>query len=276
MIGSVLKAGIKPFLPAAVRVRLKNWLKATSRDILGADLRLALSAQFISGAGIEIGALNQPLPVVGKARVRYVDRITVAEARRHLPELIGLPFVEPDILTDGEKLAGVPDRSQDFVIANHFVEHAQDPIDTLGNFVRVLMPGGILFLGLPDKRYTFDRDRPETPYEHLLEDHASGPEGSRNTHFEEWVRYVEGISEPQRVRTRVVELMDMGYSIHFHVWTPAGALEFFERTFKRLAISYEMLTMTLNPALCEVIFVFKIGDVSAIASSGGQLRQRPS
>jgi SAM-dependent methyltransferase len=259
MIVSLLKSGTKAVLPRGPRQKLKNWLKAFLWDTVGTDIRLALADQFIRGTGIEIGALNRPLPVGKQAQVRFVDRLTVADARRQYPELNGLPLVEPDILTDGETLAGFADRSQDFVIANHFVEHTQDPIGTLQNIARVLKPGGVLFMGLPDKRYTFDVHRPETPFEHLLHDHTAGPEGSRLGHYEEWVRLVEGLTAPEQVRVRTNELADMGYSIHFHVWTPVGAHQFVERTFKRIAIPYELLTMTLNPESSEMIFILRIG-----------------
>ena len=86
-----------------------------------------------------------------------------------------LPLVEPDIIDDGEKLTTLAPQSQDFVIASHFLEHCQDPIGTLKAIFRVIKPGGMLYLALPDKRYTFDRERPVTPLDHLWTDHRTGP-----------------------------------------------------------------------------------------------------
>jgi hypothetical protein len=48
------------------------------------------------------------------------------------------------------------------------------PTVALGNMIRVLRPGGVLYLAVPDKRYTFDADRPVTPTDHLLRDHREG------------------------------------------------------------------------------------------------------
>ena len=62
-----------------------------------------------------------------------------------------------------ESLATIPDGSQDFVIADHFIEHCQDPISALTIHFRVLKTGGILYMAVPDKRFTFDKDRPVTP-----------------------------------------------------------------------------------------------------------------
>ncbi len=53
----------------------------------------------------------------------------------------------------------------------------------------MLREGGILYLAAPDRRRTnFDRNRAETPLEHLLRDHEEGPGWSRAQHYEEWSR----------------------------------------------------------------------------------------
>lgn len=79
------------------------------------------------------------------------------------------------------------------MIANHFLEHCENPIKAFLNMLRVLRPGGILFLAVPDKRHTFDRDRPVTPLAHLVRDYEEGPGWSRKGHFEEWVRLVHKV-----------------------------------------------------------------------------------
>src|SRR5262249_20386798 len=153
------------------------------------NVRDRLSQEFVRGAGIEIGAMQNPLFVQPGVQVRYVDRWDVAELRRQvrdIPLLRDKPMVPVDILDEGATLATIPDESQDFVIANHFLEHVQDPIGTIKRHLQVLKPGGILFLGLPDRRVTFDRRRPVTPLEHLYRDHAEGPAWSFHEHVREW------------------------------------------------------------------------------------------
>jgi predicted SAM-dependent methyltransferase len=54
--------------------------------------------------------------------------------RKLYPELKSRKFIEPDIIDDGEKLSRIEDASQDFIIANHFLEHCEDPIGTVGAF----------------------------------------------------------------------------------------------------------------------------------------------
>jgi SAM-dependent methyltransferase len=148
--------------------------------------RDAIAARYLQGDGLEIGALHNPLPVPSGARVRCVDRMPVAELERHYPELRDKTLVPVDVIDDGERLGSVRDASVDFVIANHFLEHCQDPIGALGTMFRVVRPGGIVYLAVPDKRYTFDVDRDVTQPEHVLDDHRNSPEGSKRRHYEEW------------------------------------------------------------------------------------------
>jgi SAM-dependent methyltransferase len=182
--------------------------------------RVRLARRFLRGDGLEIGALHLPLPMPRDAHARYVDRMDEHRLVGEYPELEGHDLVHVDVVDDGERLSTVADASVDFVVANHFLEHAEDPIGTLAQHTRVLRPGGILFLANPDPRETFDRDRPLTTIEHLARDHREGPEVSRREHYDEWVRVVERAPEPE-VAARSAELRDASYSIHFHVWTPS-------------------------------------------------------
>ena len=202
-------------------------------------IRTTVAATFLRGEGIEIGALHQPLPLPGGAKATYVDRMRVADLRGHYPELADLPLIEPDVLDDGETLATFADASQDFVVANHFLEHCQNPIAALQTLLRVLKPDGVLFLAVPDKRFTFDVDRPATPIEHLIRDYTDGPEWSRHQHFEEWVRLVNKQPE-NRVDANVGYLMSIDYSIHFHVWRAVDLLEFMQTLHRFAAFELEL------------------------------------
>jgi hypothetical protein len=99
--------------------------------------REAIAASFLRGEGIEIGALHQPLHVPASARVKYVDRMTASELRRQYEELADAAFVETDIVDNGEQLTTIGDDTQDFVIANHFIEHCQNPIQAFQNLSRI-------------------------------------------------------------------------------------------------------------------------------------------
>ena len=113
--------------------------------------RSVIAETYLSGIGIEIGALHNPLKLPIRASAKYVDRLSVPDLRQQYPELASEELVEVDILADGERLETIEDSSQDFVVANHFVEHCQNPVGAVLNMLRVLKPAGILYLALPDK-----------------------------------------------------------------------------------------------------------------------------
>jgi SAM-dependent methyltransferase len=189
--------------------------------------RRRLAFRHLRGSGLEIGALDKPLMLPRGARARYVDRYGVAELRAHYPELADRELVEVDVVDDGERLATIASESVNFVVANHFFEHCEDPIGTLDNHLRVLKPGGILYAAVPDKRFTFDRSRPVTTLEHVVLDHEVGPERSRRAHYEEWAQEVDRVNNgipDAEVPLRARELEETSYSIHFHVWTPKAWL----------------------------------------------------
>lgn len=211
-----VKRGLKRiFTPNAAPVGLSADQTSARREI---------AAKYIQGRGIEIGALHQPLPLPAWANVRYVDRMDVAGLRAHYPELAQWNLVPIDIIDDGEKLGTFKEASEDFVVASHLIEHTQDPIGSIKNWLRVLKPGGVLYLGVPHKEFTFDKDRPLTPLEHIVRDHAEGPQNSRRGHYEEWTRLVDKVKEEDCAK-RAAELEARDYSIHFHVWTEFEFLE---------------------------------------------------
>ena len=216
-----------------------------------AEMRQAVAELYLRGEGLEIGALDSPLRLPEGAHARYVDRLNMTELREHYP---GLNLIDIDIVDDGEHLTSVPLGSQEFIVANHFLEHCQNPIHTLQNLASKLKPGGVLYLVVPDADFTFDRKRQSTTFAHVVEDHALGPEHSREQHYREWVNLVEGHTEAaadQRVRS----LMDMGYSVHFHVWRMHGLLEFFARSIDEFGLPVS-LELALRHGI-EVICVLR-------------------
>lgn len=234
---------------------MREVVRPDERRHIGVRRRLA--AQHLHGSGLEIGALHIPLRVPRSLSVRYVDRFELPQLREHYPELDRYDLVRPDIIDDGQKLSTVVDESVDFVIANHMIEHCEDPIGTLKNFVRVLRPGGVIYMAVPDCRLTFDRDRPLTPFQHLARDHTEGTEWSRRDHYEEWARLVDGVRAGE-VSTRARDLQDHSYSIHFHVWTPVSFLEFLVATRREFEIPLEVDALERNDH--EFVVIMRRGE----------------
>ncbi|MBI2900065.1 MAG: class I SAM-dependent methyltransferase [Planctomycetes bacterium] len=80
-----------------------------------------------------------------------------------------------DIVAPGDALP-VADASQDFVISSHVIEHFFDPIKAILEWLRVVRPGGYVFIIAPHKDRTFDRERPRTTLEELVRRHEGSTE----------------------------------------------------------------------------------------------------
>jgi SAM-dependent methyltransferase len=199
------------------------------------DARTEFARAYLAGEGLEVGGLNWPLETPPWAIVRQVDRMSTEDLRKEYPEVADQPLLNVDIVDNGETLDTIPAGSQDFIIANHFLEHTQDPIGTIGIHLEKLKPGGVLFYAVPDKRYTFDFRRAITPLEHMIRDHEQGPADSRREHFDEWTSLVGGTEEDRATEdafrkfqtwagTEARRLEDEDFSIHMHVWDQASFL----------------------------------------------------
>ncbi|HEY9736711.1 MAG TPA: methyltransferase domain-containing protein [Trichocoleus sp.] len=213
-----------------------------------------MANQWLQGQGLEVGALHNPLMVPPTAHVAYVDRMDVASLRQHYPELATVALVPVDVVDNGETLETFAADSQDFLIGNHFLEHCQDPIGTLKNWLRVLKPGGVIYMAVPNKHQSFDRNRSETSWDHLVQDHQDSGKGSRADHYFEWVTLVD----PQPVAHQAAaqqHLMAQDYSIHFHVWTPHSLEVFLSRCITELHLPYEICAFEKNGS--EIIAILR-------------------
>jgi SAM-dependent methyltransferase len=196
------------------RDRAAGWVRKRRR-------RAATAARWLAGHGIEVGAQHEPLQVPAAAHVRYIDYLSADEQRRRNPDIDCFAFVEPDQIDDGERLETVADGSLDFIIANHFLEHCEDPLGTLARHAAKLRPGGILFYAVPHAHNIYDRNRPITTLEHVLADSRDGGIGSRLPHYREVARVTHGLAG-EEAEQRALALMHTRQTIHFHVWNVAA------------------------------------------------------
>jgi predicted SAM-dependent methyltransferase len=217
--------------------------------------RAWVASYVLHGSGIEIGAAHVPVALPSTVTVRYVDRYTLEELRTLYPQLVNPNSVTIDIVADVEDLSSLPDESEDFVIANHVLEHTEDPIRTIKGFCRILRPGGHIVLAIPDKRESqLDLHRPLTTMSHLIQDHEMGPHLSRRAHYLEFVEYAD--------KKTGEELYQHAYasdaanrSLHFHVWTAETFLEFMSRTITRYQLPIRIVTCISNSI--ELLSVFR-------------------
>ncbi len=152
--------------------------------------------RFRGKIGLEIGGPSKifrrndflPLyPLAGRvdgvnfsAHTTWEGRIVEGSTYQYAPKRFGHQFV-----CEGNKLDPIPDRTYDFVVSSHSLEHSANPLRAIAEWKRVTKPRGALLLVLPDRRFTFDHRRPVTPFEHLLDDFRKDVGEDDLTHVDE-------------------------------------------------------------------------------------------
>jgi SAM-dependent methyltransferase len=225
-------------------------LAVTAKDLFGwfaLSKREKLAYAHLRGEGVEIGALSTPLRVFHGARVRYLDNTTRAANIAKFPELAPEALVEPDYLCDGFTMDAVPAASQDFLIANHVLEHAPDPVGVLRAWVRVLRPGKIAYVTVPVVSECFDRGRAITSVDHVIEDFDLSSQGRQDAmrernkaHYAEWLTISLPAIQRQHgepttalssdaLAREIDDWSGRNAEIHFHTFTAASMRSLLER-----------------------------------------------
>jgi SAM-dependent methyltransferase len=197
-----------------------EWIEAHTLAV-----RTALS-RHLSGTGIELGPGSQPFPLPHPGTtVRYVDRWPPDEQRTLFSEVDEEPFTWPHLICDlnAEGLQMLRDGSQDFVIASHVLEHVANPIKLFDEIHRVLRPGGVAVVLLPDMRCTFDRTRPPTTLDHLIAEYEAGVTEVDDEHVREFIEhtdpaYRELVVDADPADRKAIFDLHRKRSIHVHCW----------------------------------------------------------
>lgn len=240
-------------------------------------VRELVAQSYIFGSGIEIGAFASPLTVPAGVKVAYIDKSDVDSVTEPF-SISGLTLedfgvdvgsiIKPDIVDDGETLSKIGDYSQDFVIANHVLEHFEDPIKGFKNMLRVLRHNGVLYLSLPEMRRSFDQTRKQTTFEHILRDYEEGASWSRDQAYAEFANIfvtqgtdkglfakTNGLQREAFEKEQAKVLNEANFSIHFHAWTMDGMQDMFMQIKRRFKLAFETRLMLQNGD--EVIFIFQ-------------------
>lgn len=146
-----------------------------------------LAHKYLDGLiGIEIGgSAHNPFGIANCLNVDYtgdMNTIFKEEEFRLCGEKQKVDVVAPawDLPFEDESL--------DYVLSSHVIEHCYDVIGTLMEWFRVLRSGGLLFIIIPHKERTFDKDRERTTIKELVERHAGPPiEFDTHSHYSVWV-----------------------------------------------------------------------------------------
>jgi SAM-dependent methyltransferase len=146
---------------------------------------LRLARRYLGGLhGLEIGGSSQ-----NDFGVDVVNVDRYGEGDEHYrfykqAEIDAWGYGRPvDVVARGHRLPFADD-SYDFVLASHVIEHIPDPIAALCEWDRVARR--YLFLVVPHRDRTFDRDRPLTPLDELVERHRSGFASDEDRHWSVW------------------------------------------------------------------------------------------
>jgi ubiquinone/menaquinone biosynthesis C-methylase UbiE len=171
-----------------------------------------------SSLGVEIGAFKTPLPII---RPYYVDRFEEYAGEKCLLDFKGdacsLPFW---------------DCSLDYVATSHVIEHVANPFQAFKEWARVLVDRGVIYLVVPDKSKTWDRLRPTTKAQHLLDDFMKKVDQTDGTHVSDfadgiiWSEFAPGKGEDERLiyRKALEEAVKAKaeINIHFHTFEAAS------------------------------------------------------
>ena len=195
--------------------------------------------RLLQGAGIEIGALNQPAALPPELSVSYCDVISREEAKRLFPETDSSRLVEVHHLIDLDNsgLQLFESNSMDFVILSHVIEHVANPIAVLDELFRVCKPAGHVVIAAPDKDYTFDKPRQLTPFTHLLEEYQQQVTTVSDAHYLDFLKAVhpEVFSRPAEQFARDLAGVRARRE-HAHVWNSASFASFMREALGLLKI----------------------------------------
>ncbi len=218
--------------------------------------------------GLEIGALNSPMiqleDVVDRGEIFYLDHLSTDELRGkykadtsvNIDNIVDVDFVCPD----GDLVKAVAGNQFDYIVASHVIEHVPNVLKFLQHTAKILKPGGQLFLIIPDKRFTFDAERPETTFGTVLDSFLSGDTKpsvkavydhfsksvEMNAH-EVWHGLLKDKKPKQLLSTQLawdlandVKFNEGYYDVHVNIFTPQSFFEILERAIVHNVVNFEV------------------------------------
>ena len=169
----VLKKTVARCLGAFIPIRTKR--KEFRRRFSGGPSIVparesALAHNYLDGLnGIEIGASTQNDFGLRNAGGAYAT-VDFDPTQGGKWQTSGFAPAQVNIVANGDDLP-FKDESLDYVLSSHVIEHCFDPIKALEEWLRVVKKGGYLFIIVPHKERTFDRNRDITPLDELINRH---------------------------------------------------------------------------------------------------------
>ena len=167
------------------------------RDLFHRAFKKKIAPCFDNKTGLEVGGpsriFSRELPLYNIAKnidgcnfstsTVWEGNISQGQNYNYSPGKTGYQFI-----SEASDLKGIENNAYDFLLASHCLEHCANALKTVEEWLRVIKPGGCLLMILPDKRFTFDHNRPTTSFEHLLADYNNKTDEKDLTHAEEIFR----------------------------------------------------------------------------------------
>jgi SAM-dependent methyltransferase len=198
------------------------------RDLPDFRRRVLLKHITLPCDALEIGAFAMPTLTPQETRLKILDFYPTEDLRAQAAKNGVDParVIPVDYVCRDDRYDGVVQEQFDVVIANHVFEHVDNPIEWLQRVRRLLRAGAVLFLVMPDKKFSFDKFRSDTPLAHLLYDHLVPGRNLKEVHaLETELHYdLTYIKQENRLATKLDlerlrrSLTQLHPGIHTHVF----------------------------------------------------------
>jgi SAM-dependent methyltransferase len=187
---------------SSIRQRVKTWCpdpalalwRAVRRRLGRVKNHRDYQRELAGKAGLEVGGpspfFRDVLPVYPvvsaldgvnfSTTTMWEGEIAAGARFEYAPGQAGLQFI-----AEATDLHAIATGSYQFLLSSNCLEHVANPLKALREWMRVVQPGGLLLLVLPNQAANFDHRRPVTRFEHLLDDELRDVGEDDLTHLEE-------------------------------------------------------------------------------------------
>lgn len=188
--------------------------------------RNEITRHYLHGHGLEIAGLHNPWPLNPGSRAIQMDLFTTDELYAQYPEHKNQELVKVQVLDNGNFCTSIPSNSMDFVVSSHVLEHCEDTITAIYNWLRVVKPFCFVAMAVPHKDNPIDHAREVTTQDHFWEEHESTCEEvngvwtalNRRNHYHEYFTIVDKLSGPALFDRMDSALISQPH-IHWHTFT---------------------------------------------------------
>lgn len=112
-------------------------------------------------------------------------------------------------------------KTYDFILTSHVIEHIANPMKAIKSWVdNLLNENGYILSIIPDYRNCFDRNRPLTQIDHIIEDYKNDTKEDDTTHIEEQKQLHDWSCGGHRDFYSLCEINYKTRVVHHHTFTP--------------------------------------------------------